>query len=202
MSLFVKSCHEGKKHPILSLDEKQADKVFALYRKFLDEAPCRDFPRMVEDFRTVKSCPYSWGDLDIGISCERMEKVLGETGVFPLREPDKDCRVLVVGCGNGPVANEGGYPLAPKHLNEDEAEEYRELHEHRDAITINPHLAANPTIVGYFGLQRFPMLADGQFDRIVIEGISIDFTLEGQEELNRLLSSKGKVVDAYDIPES
>ncbi len=202
MSLIVKSYPEENKHPIWSLDEKQADKVFALYRKFLDGAPRMDFPWMLDEFQSVKTCPYSWGDLDIGISCEKMEKVLGQTGVLPLREPDKDCRVLVVGCGNGPIVNEGGYPLASKHLDEEESEEYRGLHEHRDAITINPHLAANPTIVGYFGLQSFPMLADDQFDLIVIEGISIEFTIKGEEELNRILSMKGEIVDTYEIPES
>lgn len=201
MSLEIQSLYIKEGVQSFYLSEEEADKIFALYRKFIDEAPAQRYPWMKEEFLSVEKCHYYWQDLDIGVSDETMGKVLSETGVLPLREVDKDCRILVVGCGNNPIADDRGYPLAARHCNVDKSERYRECHEHREAITINPLLAANPTLVGFFGAQKFPMLADGQFDLIAIEGTMIEDTPVGREELKRLLSSHGAVVQYNGLPE-
>src|SRR6185312_8240749 len=59
------------------------------------------------------------------------------TGVIRLREINST--KLIVACGNVTT---------------------NERHRHVDAITINPHWTFNPTILGYFGLQKLPCIED------------------------------------------
>ncbi len=186
---------------VQSLDKDTAAKVFALYQTFIDKNNNPESEQMRKEFTSPDSCPFPWEDLQVEISTEEMQEILDRTGILQLRSTPQDCSTLVVGCGNEPTADAGGYPLAPKsngghwYLNSpEESERYRKVHAHRNAITVNPHLAHNPTLVSYFGTQHYPMLKTGQFDLIVIEGTAIDDTPIGRDELNRLLSPAGRVV--------
>lgn len=174
------------------LNDKNGDQFFSIYRYFFRNF-CFDFPQfgngcvyMREDFASVKECKVQWPLLDVQLPIDQIRQILYKTGIMQLRPIDENCRILVVGCGNGPIANAAGYALTNK---DDDA--YQEQHAHHNAITINPHLATNPTLVGVFGAQKFPMLDDGQFDLIVIEGTSISDTEIGRLELERLRNPEG-----------
>jgi hypothetical protein len=177
------------------LNEKSADQFFKLYQRFFDKAITKlrdagDFKWMAEEFSSVRECPFSWKDLDISMPIEKIEEVLERTQILQLRPIHNRAKTLVVGCGNVPLADMGGYPLKE----DDYSEKYKKEHQHLNAITINPHLASNPTLVGFFGGQCFPMLKDAQFDLIAIEGTQIFDTADGRDELKRLLSPQGKVI--------
>jgi hypothetical protein len=195
---------QTNKNNVPPLDNDTAKKVFALYQRFIDINNNPESEQMRKEFTSPDSCPFPWEDLHVEISTEEMEEILDRTGILQLRATPQDCRILVVGCGNEPTADAGGSPLASKsrdgqdvqyYLNSpQESESYRKTHAHPNALTINPYLAFNPTLVSFFGTQHYPMLKTGQFDLIVIEGTMIEDTTIGREELNRLLSASGRVV--------
>jgi hypothetical protein len=179
------------------LDEKKAEKLFQLYQRFLEIQKVSDADWMGEQFKSVKTCMYAWEDLDVQLSIEEMESILDKTGVLQLRPIPVNCRTAVVGCGNEPLGDAGGVALAPKHQHDLASETYRRIHKHAGAITINPHLAFNPTLVAFFGRQHLPMLKSGELDLIVIEGTTIDDTDVGRQELQRLPSLNGRVVSNH-----
>lgn len=176
------------------INESNADKIFSLYANFFEKFSKENskiidhLAWMKNDFSSKDCCDFAWRKLDIHIPINEMEKTLDKTGILQLRPISKDCKVLVVGCGNLPIANAGGDPISY------EDENYQKRHAHINAITINPHLAANSTLVAIFGAQKFPMIESGQFDLIVIEGTTICDTPVGREELERLRSPHGQIV--------
>ncbi len=180
-----------------SLSNTDASNLFKMYRQYhdinRDLSSCySDF--LVEDFQSVDDCPFDWKHLNVKVPIKKIEEIAKKTGVIQLRPVNPADRILIVACGNKPLANSGGYPFCDK----EEAEEYHFRHTHKGAVTIDPFLAMNPTIVAFFGMHHFPMIEDGQFDLIVIEGTKISDTAEGRKELNRLLSKNGKVCSIYD----
>lgn len=184
------------------LNQKDAKRLFDLYNRFFSIAldkigPIKkeEYAWMVKEFSDVKSCAYAWQDLRLSLRLDQMEKIWEETGVIQLRVIPKDAKTLIVGCGNCPIVDDGGYPLEAKSKNHSRSQNYRMTHAHLNAITINPHLAANPILVGFFGYQNFPMLKDGQFDLIAIEGAAFPETDLTQKELKRLLSPIGHVIE-------
>lgn len=181
------------------LNEVKAEKLFSLYAKFFERFTkenseiAQGVQWMKEGFNSVKECQFQWRDLDVTLSEEEIGKTLEKTGVLQLRPIDKDSRILIVGCGNKPLADSGGFPIT-----EPEDIQYQNEHTHHNAVTIDPHLAANPTLVAFFGAQKLPMIENGHFDLIVIEGVSICDTPIGREELQRVLSPHGRVVVSQD----
>ncbi len=190
---LVNSEFQTNQNHVQPMDTDTAKKVFALYQRFFGNKD-PDYAWMKNDFNAVETCSFPWQDLDIRISPTEMEPILKETGILQLRPIPEDSRTLVVGCGNEPIANSASFPLEPKNVGDPQSIAYQKVHNHFHAITINPHLAHNPTLVGFFGAQRFPMLKTGQFDVIVIEGTKISDTRIGRDELNRLLRPAGRVV--------
>lgn len=180
----------------IPLDKESADSLFNLYRRSVEKMTqseqMKSYTWMSDDFASVESCDYAWEHLDISLPLDEMENVLNETGVLQLRSLDEDSKVLILGCGNCPIANSGGYPLQ-----ESEWTKYRNRHKHFKAVTINPHLGFNPCLIGSFGAQQFPMLKTGQFELIVIEGTTLVDTPLGRNELARLLSPKGNIVQNF-----
>ena len=175
------------------LRESQADELFALYRDYIKvngESDARFLKFLLDSFPSVEKCKYAWQKLNVDFSTAKIKEILQNEKVLQLRAIDPECRTLIVGCGNGPFACAGGYPIGT--LGDDSG--YVLAHAHVGAITINPLLAANPTLVGFFGVQEFPMLQNGQFDLIVIEGIQIEDTEIGRSELVRIASKTAKIV--------
>lgn len=170
-----------------------ADGLFKLYQRFIEKATqsedTKSFAWMANDFLSAENCDYAWEYLDVSLPLDKIETILKKTGVLQLRSLDDYSNVLIIGCGNCPIADGGGYPLKGN-----EWARYRSIHTHPQAVTINPHLGFNPSLVGVFGAQEFPMLTTGQFDLIVIEGTNLVDTSLGRNELARVLSSKGDVV--------
>ncbi len=73
-------------------------------------------------------------NLTLDYSLEEIEKKFEETGVIVLRNPQSS-KKLLLGCGNCPVdKNFDAF-----------------IHHHKDAVTINPEITMNPTIIGAFG---------------------------------------------------
>ena len=179
------------------LDKKKAEKLFLLYNRFLEMHNVSYAEWIKADFQSVETCIYPWKDLDVQLSIEEMESILEKTGVLQLRPIPENCRIAVIGCGNEPIASANGSALAAKDQHDPESEAYRRVHKHAGAVTINPHLAHNPTIVAFFGRQELPMLKSGELDLIVIEGTMIDDTDIGRQELQRLRSLNGRVVSSH-----
>jgi hypothetical protein len=172
------------------LNEENVDRFFSLYKKLFENLPpeiVKGKEWMFEDFKSAKECPYDWRLIDVQLPLDNIEQILQKTGILQLRPIDKNCRTLIPGCGNHPIVNSGGDPISHD-------DPYRKIHAHRNAITVNPFLAANPTLVGFFGAQKFPMLEDGQIDLLVIEGTAINNTELGQEELKRIVNPQGQAV--------
>jgi hypothetical protein len=187
------------------LSEVEALKLFQHYCKFLKrnvEQHKKEDPEIAQiadnmaiPFRDIENCDVNWKALDIRIDLSKIFIDCETTGVLQLREVDPECKTLIIGCGNSPLEDSGGYALDSFFNTSEQSQEYRKKHIHPHAITINPSLAANPTIVGYFGLQTFPMLRDHKFDLIVFEGVVIrQTTPEGRNELQRLMSPGAKIV--------
>jgi hypothetical protein len=172
------------------LSEENVDQFFSLYKKFFENLSpeiVRGKEWMFEDFKSAKECPYDWRQIDVHLPLDKIEQILQKTGILQLRPIDKNCRTLIPGCGSYPIADSASYPISHD-------DPYRKIHAHRNAITVNPHLAANPTLVGFFGAQKFPMIEDEQIDLLVIEGTAIDNTELGREELKRIVNPQGQVV--------
>ncbi len=176
----------------LSLD--QADELFTIYRDYIQaNDSMKTFGKILaDDFTSVQKCEFAWQKLEIGMPLEQIKGILQKDNVLQLRPIDAKCRILIVGCGNGPIANAAGHPVG-KYEGDDN---YANEHAHEGAITINPHLASNPTLVGFFGSQAFPMIADEQFDLIVIEGTHVNDTPIGRSELIRIASKTAQIVIA------
>lgn len=179
------------------LCKEKASHLFSLYTNFFDSVSSNypsislDLEFMKREFSDINECAYEWQKLDVYFPIGHIENVLKTTGILPLRPVPKDSKILIIGCGNKPITNAGGDPIS-----EDDGR-YVHTHTHEGAITIDPFLATNPTLVGFFGAQEFPMLESKQFDLIVIEGTSIFDTIIGRKELARLLSPKGQVVSNF-----
>jgi hypothetical protein len=149
----------------------------------------------------------SWSELEFDInsiyilnSTPAIVKKFQEWGLIEFR-PYKGEEILIIGCGNSPLADCGGYPF---HFwgngqtfseNERDRIEYQSLHEHKGCYTINPAPAYNPSVVGMFSYQTFPNIPDGKFEKIVIEGVLLDDTPTYRAELLRLLKEGGIVVN-------
>lgn len=160
--------------------------------------PASDAESMKQEFQSIDTCPYRWTELDVQLPIDQIEEILERTGVLQLRPIPENCRIAVVGCGNKPLADSGGYPLFSDVVQDEESEKYQREHKHPGAVTINPDLAFNPTLVAFFGEQKIPMLKSGELDLIVIEGTHIIDSPIGREELQRLPSLNGRVVWSID----
>ena len=172
------------------LSENQANELFGVYRDYMNASSSHEANIYAEDFPSVEKCIFAWQKLNVSLPLDEIKKTLKKDGVLQLRSIDSKCRTLIVGCGNRPLANAAGYPIG---LHDDEPD-YVNRHIHEGAITINPHLASNPTLVGFFGLQAFPVIADSQFDLIVIEGTRIEDTMIGRSELKRIASKTAQIL--------
>lgn len=169
------------------LTEQEAEQLFAIYRKYCPRPNKeRDFIRF-EFFESVQKSPLEWQRLNVELPLDEIEEIAKKTGILQLRRIDPNCKTLVIGCGSLPLVECSGNPT-------DTSDPYVMKHEHKKAITINPDLASNPTLVAYFGDQEFPMLYDQQFHLIVIEGTKISDTPKGREELGRITFKDGHVL--------
>ena len=188
--------------PITSqLSVDQADELFSIYCDYIqaDDSTKTYGKIFADDFPSVQKCEFAWQKLEIGMPLEQIKGILQKDNVLQLRSIDAESRTLIIGCGNKPIVNAAGFPIG-KHEGDGN---YENKHAHEGAITINPHLASNPTLVGFFGSQAFPMIADGQFDLIVIEGTYVGDTPIGRSELSRIASKTAQIVIAgVDDPEA
>lgn len=138
---------------------------------------------------------YPIENLEINVSMDKIRRVYHETGVIQLREVDSHADTLMIGCGNRPLSDSGGYPIDPI-----DDPTYHENHAHTGAITVDPDLAKNPTIVVFFGDQSLSaLLKSHQFKKIIIEGVALmeedglPLAPYTYSEIDRLLSDDGKL---------
>ncbi|KTD24979.1 Uncharacterised protein [Legionella lansingensis] len=131
---------------------------------------------------------YNVDNLKIELSQDSIEKTYQQHGVIQLREVPKKKDVLVIGCGNDPLTDDGGMPCK-------EESSYRSEHSHSDAVSIDPDLGKNPTFVAAFGERTIlPLMKGKKFEKIVFEGFG--FTHENQyalSDLKQLLASGGTI---------
>lgn len=115
---------------------------------------------------------------------------------------------LVIGCGNNPttpayndnLSKEEHDKLCKKYLQHDmgfakliieqrDDERKSGVHNHEGAITINPDVNMNPTIVAFFGWYEMPkeLLPSDHFDTIESEGIDLTGLPFFNSDCNRIL---------------
>lgn len=99
-------------------------------------------------------------------------------------------KYLMIGCGNKPLMNCGGYLFE----SDEEKEKYQMEHHHDGYYTINPVIEYNPSIIGFFSYQHFLSIPDGVFEEIETEGFWLELTEIAKSEFLRLLSDGGKVI--------
>ena len=106
----------------------------------------------------ISNLEFNPDGLDITNPIDTIEQQFNEYGVIILR-PYKGEKKLVIGCGNKPLANCGGYPFAT----EKEELDYHTDHHHEECYTINPEPAYNPSVVGFFSINEFGNIPDYAF---------------------------------------
>lgn len=186
--------------------------ILDLYKDFLNQQPHEYIPRsgasprsetaphkvvkslerMKKHFENLrKIIPY----LDIDLPIKKIKRKYFKNGFIQLRKIDPSLRILVIGCGNHPISMESWKEIFihPDYYND---------HAHEDAITIDPNLKQNPTIVGSFGVSTLDVFPDHHFEKIIIEDIDIPHILRlphTKAEIARLLSADGELY--YDLKE-
>lgn len=126
--------------------------------------------------------------LDIKLDWNSINEIYNKTHTIVFRNYNgEDC--CVIGCGNYPLANCGGYPFQ----NDEEKKEYHTYHHHENCYTINPEPSYNPSIVGFFSSQKFPTIPDKSFKKINIEGTRLVGSLLFFTEIIRMLKDNGEI---------
>ena len=132
----------------------------------------------------------------------------GKTIFVQLRKIDKE--KLLLGCGNNPTSISYHYPIDKdfekecfsyfedveyakiilKQLKDDLNEGH--IHTHNEYITIDPNLAMNPTIVGFFGWYKIPeeLIPSNSLKEINSEGIILEGLKNYEEDFLRLTGNK------------
>jgi hypothetical protein len=187
-----------------ALTPERVRDMWPLYSNFLEKYALKYSPMLIcfEMFRDRLSYIHdasslNYRNIHVECSIEEMQRVYAEHGVLQLRPIDKNAKILIIGCGNG--RNTGGAGEAFDWNNPSDGDCYRKYsleHNHpRNVVTIDPDLAANPTIVAFFGDQSVAQLFAGQqFDQIIFEGF-YSFTSQAyrRSDIEALLSPTGKV---------
>ena len=173
--------------PSLPVWRNRQKLLLELFREAYDEAerhgadvPCRG---MWEDTMSPWA-PYL-GYLDVEASLDELQEGLSRHGTLQLRPYRGEDR-CVIGCGNSPIVDGGGYLLG-----EHTALEYRDLHAHPDCYTINPEPAYNPCLVASYGEQEIVGLPDGCFRVMESEGVVLVESERFYLDTRRLLMEGG-----------
>jgi len=108
-------------------------------------------------------------DIDVELPFDRILDTFRDHGVLQLREIPPQAKILIIGCGNGRVSNEGNLPLDPESRRQ---AAYSLKHNHpKNCATIDFHLSSNPTFLAFFGTQEIsPLFRGKKFDLILFEG--------------------------------
>jgi len=97
-------------------------------------------------------------------------------------------KTLIIGCGNNPKVK---IPTKTEMFWGNFWKNKKNVHEHKNAYTIDPSMIMNPSIIGFVGFQEFPNIPDKCFDLIYLEGIYINTSNKlFFEELKRMSSDK------------
>lgn len=166
----------------------EKDKLLNLFHDFFDSYKhyCNDYIR--QSFPREGKLEFDINQLTITNPIERMKGLYKEFGVLVFRDYAGE-KELVIGCGNYPLANCGGYPLC-EGVEEDN---YHANHHHTGCYTINPAPSYNPSVMGAFSIHTFKNIPDNSFKHIDIEGIWLVATDTFYSEMTRLLKEGGSI---------
>lgn len=151
--------------------------------------------------RTLEAIQYDVEQLSIDSSLtpEAIQHAYDNYKIIPLRGFNPYTNILIIGCGNYPLSDSGGNALNLKNYG---AIEYRSEHAHMNAITLDPCMSKNPTIVGMLGWQPLaPYFKGKRFEKIVLEGVNLfgDSNLRYLvSDLEALLAPQGLIIGAYE----
>ncbi len=193
-----------------TLDRNNVEKFLDLYREFVikndNEGENSCFfknewildENHVFDLTNFHNKQFDYRNLEVSLQLHEIQEIYQTRGVIQLRPIDKSATTLIIGCGNGRLSNCGGLAHAFKsnyYLKDGYDGKYSLNHLHPEAVTIDPSLAANPTIVAFFGNQQVSQIFEGQkFDKIIFEGY---FTSSEQKfrkfDLFHLLNKNGQI---------
>lgn len=129
-------------------------------------------------------------ELDITEHIGNIKQNYARYGIIVLRKYNGE-KYCTIGCGHKPLLDCGGYSFQTCK----EQEEYQTKHCHDGHYTINPEMAYNPSIVGFFSDQEFKTIPNESFIEIYIEGVYLDPTEKFFSELLRMLKPNGQVFD-------
>jgi len=134
--------------------------------------------------------------VDLSLTMNDIQNAFDKYKIILLRKINPSFDTLIIGCGSYPLSDSSGNKL---NLKDFEASEFRSEHSHLQAITIDPCMSKNPTIVGMFGWHQMAELFEGkQFSKIVLEGVNLfdDPNLTNIiSDLGALLSPTGLIIN-------
>jgi diketogulonate reductase-like aldo/keto reductase len=165
---------------------KKDELLDLFYEFFSTPSYYNDFNLLCFPHRT--KIEFDINKLTITNSITKMKELYEKFGIIIFRDYAGEDE-LIIGCGNYPLANSGGYPFA----NENEEDNYHKEHHHTNCYTINPVPCYNPGVVGAFNIHVFKNIPDCSFKYIEIEGVYLDETEAFYSEMTRLLKEGGIV---------
>lgn len=185
----------NNQYQYLPLDKEGITRLSAVYREFIDQHLKDDeqekqlhheIHNLFEDFHP---------DVDVGFPLGNIETYAPLDGYLQLRPIEQQATKLIIGCGNGRLSDAGGRPNYMAHFNPldwgtkvrgycpslpsdarntDYDSKYSLKHNHhpKECVTIDATLAANPTIVAFFGDVSLEGVfnREKKFDEIIFEG--------------------------------
>jgi hypothetical protein len=175
--------------------QKDTTVLHGLYRDLLKHhAPKEEMFRKASYESWFKNKGFDWEDLNFECEPEGVRAKYEQFRVIQLRPIDPTATTLMIGCGNGRLSDQGGYPAYD--------EPYSLGHNHPlSVVTLDIDLGANPTIVAPFGVYSVADVFGSQkFETIIFEGTlgysqagPYKFSLVGAQDACRLLAPHGKI---------
>lgn len=203
-----------------TLNRDDAEDFLKLYRDFViandSDGPESCFLKndlwITDDTHVFKlDIPYynefDYRNLEVTLPMQQIRQIYETERVIQLRPIDPSATTLIIGCGNGRLSCAGGSSYGfnaektpwSKEPWKVYARKHSVEHLHPGVITIDPQLAANPTLVAYFGDQPVSKIFKGQkFDTIIFEGYYSDYPQKFRKsDLIELLSENGRLYIDY-----
>jgi hypothetical protein len=128
--------------------------------------------------------------INVTTEIDTFTKYYDYQGCLVLREYNNET-ILIIGCGSVINYQDIKNRYSGSSKTDEHYCDFNEKHKHVGHYTIDPDITLNPSIVGFFGYQKFTNIPDGSFTKIIFEGFyPDDEESEGpyfDSELKRLL---------------
>jgi hypothetical protein len=158
-----------------------------LYRDLLNHTDNNKFAsHCLKEWPIKGKLQHNIKNINISTTVKDMLYKYKTEGIIELR-PYNGEDILVVGCGNYPLVDCGGYSFR----NKEAQNKYHCKHKHINCYTVNPSLAYNPSILAFYSYHTLGTIPDKSFSKIIVEGIRLKETSIFASETLRLLKENG-----------